>query len=281
MIYYSEGSNKLLPQDVVVLQHVEGEGDDALKGHIILSRDMYERLVLLQNKYCDNYLLVERKVGAKNQPDAVNYFVKHAPAPVSMLAPFLHLIKTEEKLPLDVGALCGYLHVISMSIEFDMYLGVSEEIRKSVQFSYRQVSGYVGLWKDLEARVKLAEIDEDTVTKDFIRTLVVEVTKGILGEVIEEVRELARTVVQPAQAGGVMQPVPVVSQETVDSDEVEENEDMGSLLKELLADELDMIANENAEKEEEEEEAVFVEEEKTNGAEVSVIDNIIAMYGGN
>lgn len=292
MIYYSKGNCDLLQQDVVVLDHTDGD----LKGHIILSRDMYDRLVLMSDKFCNNYILVERKISARNQEAAVEYFAECAPEPVDILAPFLHLVKCEEVLPLDVEVLCGYLHVISMSIKFDLYLEVSEEVRKSVLFSYRQVSEYVGLWKDLEVRVKLAEVDEDTVTKEFIRSLTVEVAKGILSEVLGEVKELANAVVYSAPKGAVMQPLaggfdqqgvaplvqPVVDvvQEGIAESAEGEAEDMNTFFIELLADEVQAIEEGGEEEEMTEKEGEEQEEESAHSAERSVIDSIVAMYGG-
>ncbi len=287
MIYYSKKNCELLQQNVVVLDHMDEEDEEqGVLGHIVLSRGLYDRLIVMNDKYGGDPALVERKLSNHEQKEAVRFFMCHVPEPLGIIAPFLHLIKSSSPVPLDVVTLCGYLHVISLTVDFDRYLAVSEEIRKSVMFSQRQVEGYKDMWKDLEVKVKLAEIDEDTVTKDFIKGLAVEVTRGILQEVFSEIKELAGAVSVPVPA----QPVPSVNayQPTVyptagnEPQEQPEEEDMNDLLAAFLEEEL--AAAEKAEEEEKAKAEAEREKEKEpepeKKKEESVIDSIIAMYGG-
>jgi len=294
MIYYSRKNCELLQQNVVVLDHMDEEdGEQGVLGHIVLSRGLYNRLIVMNDKYSGDPSLVERKLSHHEQKEAVRFFMSRVPEPLGIIAPFLHLVKSSSPIPLDVATLCGYLHVISLTVDFDRYLTVHEEIRNSVMFSQRQVEEYQDMWADLEVRVKLAEVDEDTVTKEFIKGLTVEITRGILQEVISEVKELAETVGRTAGTGtvkGVQTDTGVETyphgelsavsgvQEQPEAEEMDMNSLLGSFLEEELA------AAEKAEKEEEAKKAKLEEEKeevaKAEKKEVSVIDSIIAMYSG-
>lgn len=281
MIFYSRQPVSLLQSNVILIEDSEnltGEAQE-VSGYIVVSRSVYNTAVIFSDRFGDAPSLIERKISAKQHQKFVDYFAENAPSPLHMLAPFLHLADTEVKMEKDIKVLCGYLHIMSMAIDFNSYLSVPEEVRKGVEFTQGQLSTYKNSWEDLTLKLKFTEIDESTVAIDFLKSMTTSICQTIIEQTLPSLIQ---------QTGQRIYPLADSIQEDSEENDVQEAilEDPWSALGTLLKDEIESASaaqEENASEEEEQEdteEVELAEEEKKAAKEKEMMDSIIAMYGG-
>lgn len=283
MIFYSKQPIDLLQCNVIVIEDNESqvEGIENTQGYIVVSKNVYNTAVILSDRFGDAPSLIERKISLKRHQEFVDYFAENAPSPLHMLAPFLHLASPEVKMKRDIEMLCGYLHIMSMAIDFNTYLGVPEEVRKEVEFTRGQLITYKNSWEDLTLKLKFAEIDKNTIEIDFLKNL----TTSICQTIIEQTLPILG---QQTKSEG-LQFNDSITDETLANKDIEKAvlEDPWAALGSLISEEIgaEPLPEESSIQEENKEESLenqieLSEEEKKAAKEREMMDSIIAMYGG-
>lgn len=177
MIYFTTKKADLMQQDIIVLEYVDKDGvDKASEGYVIVSRRVYNAALILSDRCAGSIDVVTKKVGQTDHAEAVDYFYSIAPEPIYILAPFLALAEKDADLPKDFETLCGYLHMMSMSIDFEAFINAPVELRGSIRFTKRQLEIYKDSWKDMSIRLKFMELDTNSLTVEFVQNLL----QGIL-----------------------------------------------------------------------------------------------------
>lgn len=281
MIFYSKERVDLLQQNVIVLadeREAEEEGRNrvATAGYIVLSKDVYDTAVILNERYAGNPMTLRRSFVNFIHEEAVDYFEKVAPKPLYILGEFLELVTEDIELPMDIECLCGYLHVMSGALDFNAYLTVPAEVRRKVNFTMSQLGMYEDEWKSLTLKLNFAEIDEGTLTADFVKKLVSETVSAVMEKLPNSVP------MQPYLPPQYPQQYPVAPIAVEEEDEEVDLDDPFAGLDDMLVEAgikigegIQSDGQENAE--EETEEAAPAEEAPK---ETSVIDSIIHLYGG-
>lgn len=265
MILFKDKNINMLQQNVIVLEFEEE------KGFAYLAKSTYDQAILLHDRFDGEIGLLKKILNVgDNHKDAVSYFYVTAPEPLNILAPFLGLIKEEVELTNDIELLCGALHQLSMAIDFNIFVKVPEDIRKDVNFSKSVIMKYKQSWKDTEVKIKVAEIDVNTITTDFVSTLL----KGLP----------INSVNVPQDSQRINFGFPYGSNTSVveeKADEVINVEDPWAMLDSLLVEEdANRAKEEKIDLKEEVEEHPVIKEELKTTKELSTIDKITAMYGG-
>lgn len=272
MILFKKNELKLAQQNIVML---EMEND---AGFIYMSLNTYNQAVLLNDRFETETVLINRALGINQESNpnakAMDYFFNVVPEPLHILTPFLGLVKESVKLEEDMEQLCGVLHQMSMTIDFNEFTKVPSDIRACVEFSKSMVMGYKTSWEDILMKLKVNELDKETITLDFIKEVVEAITPAI-GSVQQG---YTAPVTQPVYAAPTTQP----DYQNVEEDEDEEEEidiwaQLDAIMKEESAKEEKRELKEESKKEDE---VVEVEETLETTKELSAIDKITMLYGG-
>ncbi len=293
MIYFCKGEKQIQANKLFMIKAKD-------ESSILVSKDVYDQAVLLQDRY-SNPLNIRGKFAMDKNDLAMFRFVEIAPDPIKMFGCFLLLV--EEPIPEESWSLetfCGILHVITKTVDCSNYLTVSQDMRKDLKFTLKQVMDYQDSWDELETKIRLIEVDEDSATKEYITGMVTEITKNMIKEIYDSTLEFTKSLISE-----VVESIPKVVtyaapsiddqanyvggefDKAVESmkEEAEEELDLGTVLGNIMRElEVEEAANEANEQESKEEEDPDSDADNNESEPVeektSVIDNIIALYGG-
>lgn len=260
--------------DNVVLKYVDADGDKT----VYVSRELYDTCVILVDRYGDCDGVAAKIVGTGHEED-IRFFIESAPHPLRILGPFLNLIPADVQIERQFDKMCSYLSMMSCSIDFLNYMKVPVELKKSVSFTQYDLKRCDNMQKQFTERVKLAEIDETSVTKEFIRSIVTEAVESVMSS-LPNVQSMVPTTVEVTSMSS---PKYVFKEEVPQEDTIAEDEEGDDIWAELNS----MFDDEESTEEEEEPEdkrQTVAEElqiaEQAANSEKSLIDNIAKLYGG-
>lgn len=143
------------------------------KGVVYLSKSTYDQALLLFDRMEGELSYLKKALigtSAKHS-EAIDYFYNSAPEPLNILAPYLGLIRDDVELETDIRSLCGALHMMSMIIDFNEFAKVPAEVRANVDFSKSTVRKYEQSWKDMEVKLKVADIDLETISVEAVASI--------------------------------------------------------------------------------------------------------------
>ena len=165
MILFTENKLDVITKDLGML-------DTESSYSIYVSLHTYREAVILSDRFEGELVGIKRILDTKdNRVDAVNFFFENAPEPLNILAAFLGLVDENIKLEMNLEAMCGILHQMSMIIDFDNYVAVPIAVRKIVVFSKSMLNWWKESWSDLQKKINIAEIDLESITIDFLATI--------------------------------------------------------------------------------------------------------------
>lgn len=137
MLIYSE--QRLVPTDVNMLV-LRGDAE----GFYYIHRALYDQAVIINDIYKDcPERLVEAITGQTETRPDVDYFMENAPSPISILGPFLLLVKQELTEFVDM---VGAIHVMSGPINLRNMLRYPVEMRNTPTFSLTIKEEYELAW---------------------------------------------------------------------------------------------------------------------------------------
>ncbi len=138
MLVFNE--ERLVPTDLNVL--VFAMEDES--GYFYIHRSLYDQAVILNDLYRDNVSeLIQTLSGDTQIRDDVEYFMSKAPEPISILGPFLLLVKEPIDTFIDMA---GALSVISMQCDLRNMIRVPAEVRASLKYSLHIKEEYQLSW---------------------------------------------------------------------------------------------------------------------------------------
>jgi len=269
MILFTENKLNVVTKDLVML-------DTESSYNIYISLHTYKEAVILSDRFESELSGIKRILDTRdNHVDAVNFFFENAPEPLNILAAFLGLVDENIKLEMNLEAMCGILHQMSMIIDFENYVAVPIAVRKNVVFSKSMLNGWKESWSDIQKKISIAEIDLESITIDFLATIL-----NRLGLSVSEVRSDRIFDTTPTNYTSR------VSNELQDDDSDDEgSEDMFDMFNKMMAEELEkedqdtqVVAVDEGKIDIEKESAV---EETTVDKEKQAIDSIILAFGGS
>ena len=262
--------------DNVVLKYVDVDGNKT----VYISRELYDICVILVDRYGDCDGVAAKIVGTGHEED-IRCFIESAPHPLHILGPFLNLIPADVQIERQFDKMCSYLSMMSCSIDFLNYMKVPVEVKKSVSFTQYDIKRCDSMQKQFTERVKIAEVDETSVTKEFIKSIVAEAVESVMHN-LPIMQPVVPTVVE-----ALSMPSPKyvfkeeVSQEDVVEETVKEEDDIWAELNSMFNDEEE--SSEEVEEPEDKRQTVAEElqiAEQEADSEKSFIDNIAKLYGG-
>lgn len=265
---------RLLQQNIIVLECEDSESIEP-NGFIYVSQSTYNEALLLFDRFVGEIGLLKKLLNVTNHIKAIEFFHKHAPDPINSLAPFLGLIREDIEIKEDMEMLCGMLHQMSQTINFNSFTKVPLDIRADVVFSKSILLTYKKSWEDIEVKINLAEVNQESLTMDVIKTIV--------GEIVETFAEKLSI-----QGNLVQSNTKQIKSENIDSaDPYAEDFDPWSRLNAMFEEVEREDSKEESEKEnttiiDEKEEVTEekVTEEVIEPEKVNVYDKIAQMYGG-
>lgn len=121
---------------------IQGKDDD----FYYLHRSLYDQCVILYDAYADKLPFLFKLLGFdEGHPAVCDRFVEAAPEPLSILGPFLVLVKGCEELD-NIDDMCGAISSMSMTVDFRRLFKVQPAIRASVKFSLSVREEYRVQW---------------------------------------------------------------------------------------------------------------------------------------
>lgn len=274
MILYKTKPLSIAQENTIMLETDDGSA------FIYLSKSTYDQALLLSDRFEGELSYLKKTVlgGEGTNDDAIIYFFENAPEPINILAPYIGLIKVD--LPSELRELCGALHMISMSIDFNEFTKVPADVRKEVSFTKNTIRRFEQSWRDIEVKLHVTDIDLENVSVDAVAT--------ILSKFIPALNLTSSSVPVSAQVV-TTQAMPADVEEKTEDEEIE---DMWGNMNDMFADLRDEFDKEDAEKEDtKQEDKISVDaevEEPVNEATMTEaekekyeIDKLIAtMVGG-
>lgn len=281
MILWKKNTISIAQHNIIML---DSEEDNA---YIYLSRGVYDQALLLSDRV-EGELSYLRKLVAGDNPEhteAITYFFNTAPAPLNVLAPYLGLVSGDVELHNDMEELCGVLHMLSMTIDFNEFTKVPPEVRSGVEFTKKSIWRYKQSWQDIEMKLKVSDIDLNSVSVEAVAEILSKFLPVFSGQPVMQ------NVGMPLQQSNPV--VSITKQETMsaaandmDTSDDEEITDVWAMLGAALDEGFkEEEEKEKEEKEKETEAATDVEvsvAEKTEEEvkEVNEIDALIARLSG-
>lgn len=279
---------------------------------VYVSKEVYEAASVLSHRFQgDIDILLNILEFGMNHRVAVNYFYENAPKPLNILAPYLGIVDTKDT-EIDVAAesgdievLYGVLHSVSNYIDFNKYALANAALRTDVTLPKEDVFKYKDEWERLiQQSFKEVDMEGLTVTGSTDLTKVVEAIQKntealerLVSRVIESGEELVAkmqpTVVVNAGGGGMMgshgsfnldntQSEPVETEELEEEEEVDIWASLGSMLDDMLQEDLATEAANEKEKAADEKETVAEDliEEPVSEVPKSTIEQLADLFGG-
>ena len=124
-----------------------------------------------------------RTLGTENiHGEAVDFFYENVPEPVNILGAFLSLVDSEVDVPCNLRVLCGYLHQMSMMIDFTNYIAIPVVARKDVVFTKAMMRGWEDSWKDMQKQINLAEFDMENLSIDTLAEILNRLGLGVASQ---------------------------------------------------------------------------------------------------
>lgn len=169
---------------------------EAGDGFVYLSKNVYDQVIILDDRFESDYTIIKNKLGlGDNQEPAIEYFVEAAPEPLNILAPFLGLVEGEE-LEQDIELLCGVLHQMSTTINFNSFVKVPKEVRAEVKFTDNFIRKYKESWEAIETKLIVTDVDIDAIKLDAIEALLKRILPITTSQIISQPIEPVVPVVQ-------------------------------------------------------------------------------------
>lgn len=223
MILYKTSKTNIAQENCMMLE----VGD----GFVYLSKNVYDQIIILDDRFESDYTIIKNKLGlGDNQEPAIEYFVEAAPEPLNILAPFLGLVEGEE-LEQDIEVLCGVLHQMSMTINFNSFVKVPKEVRAEVKFTNNSIRKYKESWESIETKLIVTDVDIDAIKLNAIEALLKRISPTTANPVISQpiVSE-----VQPKSESEFVKDV-VADSQTVNTKDTKEPElDFSDLFADLI-----------------------------------------------
>ncbi|MCI9050356.1 MAG: hypothetical protein HFI05_00290 [Lachnospiraceae bacterium] len=179
MILYKKENISLLQQNIIMLEY-ENSNSMIPDGFIYVSQSTYDEALLLFDRFEGESGILKKVLNVTNHIDAIKFFHKYAPKPISILAPFLGLIREDIELKEDIEMLCGMLHQMSQIINFNSFTKVPLDVRADIVFTKSMLNNYKKSWEDLELRINMAEVNKESLTVDMIKTIVGEIAETVI-----------------------------------------------------------------------------------------------------
>lgn len=270
MILYKQSPINFVQQQCVALETNDG-------AMIYLSLNVYNQAVVLNDRWEGAVALLASKMNIPSgREEIIKYFAGNAPEPLTILAPFLGLVQKEVELEKDLEMLCGVLHMMSMTIDFNNYTKVPQEIRANVIFGNRALGQYKQSWADLEMKVKVSDVDLDSIPLDVVKTLIREIVPELAPVSYAPVQQVA---VSTGHTDYVVSSTDMQSLQV--EEEVEEEEDDDDLWAKLNAAmaSMDDSSSTTSKVEEVVEEPVVEESSADEDEEAKKIDEIMKLMG--
>ena len=170
MILYKKENISLLQQNIIMLEY-ENSNSMIPDGFIYVSQSTYDEALLLFDRFEGESGILKKVLNVTNHIDAIKFFHKYAPKPISILAPFLGLIREDIELKEDIEMLCGMLHQMSQIINFNSFTKVPLDVRADIVFTKSMLNNYKKSWEDLELRINMAEVNKESLTVDMIKKI--------------------------------------------------------------------------------------------------------------
>lgn len=144
MIYHSDEKIDVWQKNVMML---DLEDD---MGYLYVTRNTYDQAVILNDRFGhSSSALRERLGGPDTQNDIVEFMSSILPEPISILAPFYHLIGSEVEFDVDnVHQIIGALSYMSMNIDFNGFLKVPHEVRASLSYTKSILFDFLPSYED-------------------------------------------------------------------------------------------------------------------------------------
>jgi hypothetical protein len=245
MILFKNKPISIAQENCIMLELENGEDPDN-SNFVYLSKSTYDQALLLSDRFEGECTYLNEKINGKDRSMIVNdhtidYFFKNAPEPINILAPYLGLI--DFKLDEDLEQLCGALHMLSMTIDFNEFSKVPDTVRANVRFSRSTIKRYKQNWKDIEMKLNVKDVDLENVS--------VEAVAIILSKILPSLN-LAMPAVN-TQVAYAQQYQPQNVQAAVEEEEAEDElEDEASVYAGMTFDEMIAYEMKQSQKEEEE-----------------------------
>lgn len=231
MILYKTKPLSIAQENTIMLETDDGSA------FIYLSKSTYDQALLLSDRFEGELSYLKKTVlgGEVTNDDAITYFFENAPEPINILAPYIGLIKVD--LPSELRELCGALHMVSMSIDFNEFTKVPADVRKEVSFTKNTIRRFEQSWRDIEVKLHVTDIDLENVSVDAVAT--------ILSKFIPALNLTSSNVPVTAQVV-TAQAMPTDIEEKTEDEEIE---DMWGNMNDMFADLRDEFDKEDAEME--------------------------------
>ena len=137
MLIYSE--ERVVPTDVNMMVLSTPQG-----GYLYVHRALYDQAVVIDDIYQDELeVLIEALTGKREARKDVITFMENTPRPISILGPFLLLVKGELENYVDM---VGAIHAMSGPINFRKLLKIPFEMRNTPSFSLSIKEEYSIAW---------------------------------------------------------------------------------------------------------------------------------------
>lgn len=137
MLIYSE--ERLVPTDVNMMVLSAPGG-----GYFYIHRALYDQAVVIDDIYHDTVeLLIEALTGKQDTRQDVVTFMENTPTPISILGPFLLLVKSELE---EFQDMVGAIHVMSGPINLRKLLKIPYDMRNTPSFSLSIREEYELAW---------------------------------------------------------------------------------------------------------------------------------------
>ena len=268
MILYREEMTNVIQRNVLLLELAGGD-------YLYVSQNTYDQALLLYDRFEGEKGVLNRTIGeGSNKKEYADFFFENAPEPICILAPFLNTLLCDMELKLEMRMLCGVLHQMSQTIDFNSFVNVPKEVRAKVKFSKTTLVGYEKSWDDILLKLRVEELEDTSI--QVIRRLLAgsEPMK-------EKVFVPTKNSIEPKKF------YPQTESGDVEIGEAEAEEAEDNTMENVAEDPWEAFnarvregEEKAAQEEKESEDIIETHEEEPAQKEMSLIDRITEMYGG-